>query len=413
MFINILLIWSIFEFTNWINYIFIYFKLLKTTKKSINEKQINNYIDEIKNCNKNEIENIIISSISYEKNILIKKNYENLENLTISLTEINYIIKKYMLCNKLEYRIDEIREIIENKLNIKFIDSNNNNNYIINEWGQIFIYFTFIPLFLSLFLNSVSSLIHYYMIYFLKFKYEIFDNNSLGILHNSYDPNKKTILFIHGFGFGYIPYINSLIQLQKNYNLIIIILPNISSYLYSSDILFDDHKIINLIYNFIKKYNYNELTILSHSFGTLISHMLMNDKRSKIIKKNVSIDPVYFFINYYKTQKYAQFPCYNKTNFILYLFDSFINYLIYDSIYLKYICYRYLCGPKYWIYKYNNFNKYIFIFHKHDYVINAESIYDKIKNETDSYFFGTTDSTHGTILFSNKLFYKLIEIIEK
>ena len=411
MFINILLIWSILEFTNWINYIFIYFKLLKTTKKSINEKQINNFINEIKNSNKDEIENIIISSISHEKNFLIKKNYEKFENLKLSLTDINFIIKKYILCNKLEHRIDEIREIIENKLDIKFIDSN--NNYIINNWGEIFIYFTFIPLFLSLFIKSVSSLIHYYLIYFLKFKYEIFDNNSLGILHNGYDPNKKTILFIHGFGFGYIPYINSLIQLQKNYNLILIILPNISYYLYSSDILFDDNKIINLIYNFIKKYNYNKITLLSHSFGTFIAHMLMIDKRSKIIKKNISIDPIYFFTNYNKIQNHAEFPCYNKTNFILYLFDSFINYLIYDSIYLKYICYRYLCGPKYWIYKCNNFNRYIFIFHKHDYVINAEAIYDKIKNETESYFLDTNNSTHGTILFNNKIFYKLIELIEK
>ena len=251
------------------------------------------------------------------------------------------------------------------------------------------------------------------MIYFLKFKYEVIDNNSLGILHNNYDPNKKTILFIHGFGFGYIPYINTLIQLQKNYNLIIIVLPNISSYLYSHNILFDDQKIINLIYDFIKKNNYDKITILSHSFGTLIAHILMKDKRSKIIKKNISIDPAYFFTNYYKLQKHAEFPCYNKTNTILYLFDSFINYLIYDSIYLKYVCYRYLYGPKYWIYDNYNFNKYIFILHKYDYAIDAELIYEKNKNNTDSYLIDSPNATHGTILFDNKLYYKLIEIIEK
>ena len=274
MLINILLIWSIFELLNWINYIFIYFKLLKKDKKLINKKQINNFINEIKNSNKDEIQNIIKSSISYEKNNLIKKNYENLDISTLSLIEINNIIKKYVLCNKFDDRINEIRELIENKLDIKFID-NTNNKYIINTWGESFIYFTFIPLFLSLFLKSLLSSLQYYMIYFLKFKYEVIDNNSLGILHNNYDPNKKTILFIHGFGFGYIPYINTLIQLQKNYNLIIIVLPNISSYLYSHNILFDDQKIINLIYDFIKKNNYDKITILSHSFGTLIAHILM------------------------------------------------------------------------------------------------------------------------------------------
>ena len=65
MLINILLIWSIFELLNWINYIFIYFKLLKKDKKLINKKQINNFINEIKNSNKDEIQNIIKSSISY------------------------------------------------------------------------------------------------------------------------------------------------------------------------------------------------------------------------------------------------------------------------------------------------------------------------------------------------------------
>ena len=59
MLINILLIWSIFELLNWINYIFIYFKLLKKDKKLINKKQINNFINEIKNSNKDEIQNII------------------------------------------------------------------------------------------------------------------------------------------------------------------------------------------------------------------------------------------------------------------------------------------------------------------------------------------------------------------
>ena len=93
MLINILLIWSIFELLNWINYIFIYFKLLKKDKKLINKKQINNFINEIKNSNKDEIQNIIKSSISYEKNNLIKKNYENLDISTLSLIEINNIKK--------------------------------------------------------------------------------------------------------------------------------------------------------------------------------------------------------------------------------------------------------------------------------------------------------------------------------
>jgi hypothetical protein len=412
MLTNILLYWSLLEFLNWINYIFIYFKLLKKNKLVLNKKQINNLIFGIKNSSSDEIEKIIKTSISYEKNNLIKKNNDNLEISSLSLIEINNIIKKYILYNKFENKIDEIREIIESKLDINFED-NNNNRYIINEWGNNFIYFSFIPLFLSLFFKIIFNSIHYYMIYFLKLNYKVIENNSLGILYNQNDPNKKTLLFIHGFGFGYFPYINSLIKLSKNYNIIILILPNISSYLYSKDISLDHLKIIDYLYDFIEKHEYKKIIMMAHSFGTFISHIIMKNKRSKIIQKNIVIDPTYFFIDYTKIQKHAEFPCYNKKNIIFYLIDSFVNYLIYDSIYLKNVCYRYLCGPKYWIYDSNNLKKHIFIFHKHDYVVNAELTYEKIKNNNESYLIETENASHGTILFDSKLYYKLIEIIEK
>jgi len=412
MLTNILLFWSLLELFNWINYLFIYFRLLKKNKLLLGKNKSNNLIDGLKNSTRDEIINIIRGCISYEKNNLIKLNYENVEVEKLSTIEINDIIKKYIINSKFEDKIDEIREVIENKLNIKF-ENNTNNRYIINEWGNKFIYFNFLPLFLSLFLKLTFNSLHYYMIYILKFNCKIYDNKSLGILYNNYDPNKKTLLFIHGFGFGYYPYLSSIHKLYKDYNMIILILPNISSFLYSKHIFFDYEKIINLLYDFIIKYKYNKVIILSHSFGTLISHMIMKDKRSKIIEKNITIDPTYFFIDYNKIQKHADFPCYNKKNIFLYLLDSFINYLIYDSIYLKNLCYRNLCGPKYWIYDSINFKKYIFIFHKYDYVINAEKIYDKIKNDNDAYLIETHNASHGTILFNKNLHYKLIELIEK
>ena len=194
MFINLLLIWSIFELVNWINYIFIYFKLLTKSKKILGENEINNFINGIANSNEEELKNIIRASISHEKNNLIKNNYENLEVSSLSLIEINNIIRKYILNNKFEDNIDKIRDIIEHKLDIKFED-NNNNRYVISEWGNIFISYSFIPLFLNLFTKLIFNSIHYYIIYFLKFKYELYEDNSLGILYNNYDSNKKTILF--------------------------------------------------------------------------------------------------------------------------------------------------------------------------------------------------------------------------
>jgi hypothetical protein len=414
MFINILLYWSILELINWINYIFIYFNLLKINKKTISEKKIDKIINEINNCNKDDIENMIKASITYEKSNLIKKSNENLEINNLSLIEINDIIKINILCGKHENRIDEIREIIENKLDIKFYENENFNRYIIDDWYSNYLYFSFVPLFLSLIQKTILNSIQYYMIYYLKFNYEICGNNSLGILYNNYDKNKKTILFIHGFGFGYFPYINSLIRLHKDYNIIIIILPNISSFLYSKDYLLNNNKIKNLIFNFIKKHRYKKIITLSHSFGTIITNILIKDKKFNMIKKNILIDPVYFFTSYYKIKKHAEFPCYNKNNFILYLLDKFVNYLIYDSIYLKHICYRYLCGPKDWkFYDNKKYNKCVFIFHKYDYVVDAESIYNKLKDNTESYLIESDYATHGTILFNKNMYAQLIDIIEK
>jgi hypothetical protein len=417
-------------------------------------------MNEINNCKKDDIVNIIKASITYEKSNMVKKNYDGLEIENLSLREINNIIKINILCGKYENKVNIIREIIENKLDIKFdgtdkmladtsgapsastgysfvdtsgapsastgysfvdqslslksVKDKNLNRYIIDDWYSNYFYFSFFPLFLSLIQKIILNSIHYYMMYYLKFNYKICENNSLGILYNNNNKNKKTILFIHGFGFGYFPYINSLLRLHKDYNLIIIILPNISSFLYSKDYLFDNNKIKNSILNFIKKNKYKKIITLSHSFGTIISNILIKDKKFNMINKNILIDPVYFFTSYYKIKKHAEFPCYNKNNFILYLIDNFINYLIYDSIYLKHICYRYLCGPKDWdFYDNKNYNKSVFIFHKYDYVIDAESIYNKLKDNSESYLIETDYATHGTVLFNKDMHSQLIEIIEK
>jgi hypothetical protein len=413
MLINILLAWSIIELINWINYIFIYLNLLKTTTININEKKIDNIIEEIKDCTKNEIENLIRVSIIYNKDNLVIKNDTSLQINDLSLFEINYIIEKNILCNKKLDKIDEVRELIETKLNIKF-NNVNQNRYIINEWGNLFFYFSFYPIFIILIKKLIFTLINSYMIYYLKFKYKILEGNNIGFLYNNYDSNKKTIFFIHGFGFSYIPYINILLKLEAKYNLVIVILPNISSYLYSTDIKLDIKKIVNYIYDFIELNNYKKFSILSHSFGTLISYNMIKDKRSKIVEKNISVDPIYFYRFHYKSQRHIQFPCYEKNNIIMYLFDNFINYLIYDSIYLKCICYRHLLCPTYWIYfnKNYNYNKFIFIFHKNDYVIDSELLYEQLKNKAKTYILDSDDSTHGTILFNETKFEQLFNILK-
>jgi len=412
---TIILIISILEFCNWINYIIIYHKLLKPQKKIINQQQINSLINAIKNTSKNELENILKTSISYDINKFDSISDE-VDISTLSLNEINNIIRNNILCNQYLDKINDIREIIENKLNLKFsnLDSDN-NKYIVYEWGKTYFNFTFNPLILTLIIKTIFNFLHYMMIYIYKFNYKVVDNNSIGFLYNNYDPTKKTLLFIHGFGFSYFPYFPVLLKLSKTYNIIIVILPNISYFLYSSQNVFLlKNKLNNLIYDFLISHNYNNIVIISHSFGSLISSILFKDKRSSLFQKNISIDPIYFYKDYCKIHKHAENPCYSKNNIFQYLFDKLINFLIYNSIYLKNISYRYFCGPTYWIYDSTDVinDKFIFIFHKYDYVVSAETVYDNIKDFTKSFMIDTPDSSHGNILFNSHKYHHLINLIE-
>ena len=74
------------------------------------------------------------------------------------------------------------------------------------------------------------------MVLIMKFKYKVTLKSKIGYLYKNRDLNKKDLIFIHGFGLGYIPYIRRLLTLDKKFNLVIMILPNISSYTYYDDI---------------------------------------------------------------------------------------------------------------------------------------------------------------------------------
>jgi uncharacterized membrane protein len=107
--------------------------------------------DEIKDSSTIDC-NSILKVINDEKHETYPKKTQepNLEINNLSLREINDIIKINILCGKYENKINEIREIIENKLDITFYENTNSNRYIINDWCSNYLYFNFVPLFLLL-----------------------------------------------------------------------------------------------------------------------------------------------------------------------------------------------------------------------------------------------------------------------
>ena len=110
---------------------------------------------------------------------------------------------------------------IEAKLGYTF-EISNIDRYLYRKWGSNFIKFSFRPLILQIPLKIFIMSIHLLFTVYLGFKWE--QINKIGFLSKKIDPNKKNIIFIHGLGFGYVPYFLMLMELSKKYNLIIIVL---------------------------------------------------------------------------------------------------------------------------------------------------------------------------------------------
>jgi hypothetical protein len=231
-------------------------------------------------------------------------------------------------------------------------------------------------------------------------------------LYNITDPNKKIVLFIHGFGFGYLPYIRKLLQLNKKYNLIIVTLPNISGFTYCNSFFPSNTVVINSFYDFFIKMNIKNVNILSHSFGTYITEIIRKDLRSSLfLDKIIMIDPIIFWIGCFKMNIHIDNPYIDNSTYISYLYSIFTNFLIYQCLYLKFICYRLMFGPAFWIYDSSEIeNKNILlVLEKNDYVIPAEIIYNKLNNNVNHHYI--QNATHGSVLLDSNFNNKFNNII--
>ena len=413
--------WLLLELINWFTYLFIYIKITSPKFMYYKQKDTDSIINRIDKLSKDELEYVLKGCIVYDK--ISHCNIESEINLQLlSLIEIKNLIGYSLFgieindidsSNK-NLLIQILINKIEDKLNYKF-QNNKTNKYLYRKWGTNFIKFSFRPLILQLPIRIIIFLVHNWFIYKLNFTYKLI--NKIGFLYSLSDPNKETIVFIHGLGFGYIPYLQLLIELREKYNLIIIILPNISSYSYYDDInyaYFPPLQLLNdVIYNFIESKNLNNIILLSHSFGTYITQILRKDSRNVLFKKIIMVDPIIFWIGCFKMSLHVDNPLIRKFPIHHYLADNILNFLIYQCIYLKYVCYRVMFGPDFWIYdakELTNTNITI-ILEKCDYIIPAELLYNKIKNDSKCYYFDSDDVSHGTVLMDKKYLPDILEII--
>jgi pimeloyl-ACP methyl ester carboxylesterase len=424
LFLKIIKYWLLFELINWFTYLFIYIKIVSPKFLKYKENDTIKIIERIDKLSKKEIEYIISGSIIYDKIshcTIINNNFDittiskfemiNLIGYSLFGLEINDIYNN----SKLIIIINLVKKI-EKKLGYEF-KLEDTDRYLYRKWGSNFITFSFRPLILRIPLKFFINIIHLLFTLILGFKWE--KHNQIGFLSKPTDPNKKNLVFIHGLGFGYIPYFRILMELNKKYNLIIIVLPNISSYNYSDNFNYAYFpqltQIANTFYKFLELKNINKTMILSHSFGTYITQILRKDLRSIILDKIIMIDPIIFWIGCFKMTLHIENPLIKKFPLHLYIIDNIISFMIYQCLYLKYVCFRVMFGPDFWIYDASELsNKNItIILEKGDYIIPAELLYEKIKNKVKCYYFDSDNMTHGTILLENKYSEQLLKIIEE
>jgi len=364
--------------------------------------------------NSNEIEHIIKGSILYDKRTHEKINIEEFNIKILSRREIINLIgySLFGIEQSEIYQSNEIDKIyrlvikIESILGFEF-NSYDTNRYLYRSWGRDFIHFNFRPLIFQIPIRLMMNIFHYYMIYIKKFKYRICPKSKIGYLYKPSTPDKKNLIFIHGFGLAYIPYIRRLLMLDEKFNLIIMILPNISSYTYYDDIqcgYFPSHYLIkNSFYEFIDYVQVKNINILSHSFGTYITQIIRNDDRNQIINKIILVDPIIFWIGCFKMSLYIDKIAQRGTSLIAWGLEILTNYLIYKCLYLRYICYRVMFGPDFLIYDSTELEEknVMIVLEYNDRVIPADILYEKIKNKKISHYY-LNDAEHGSLLLSSK-----------
>lgn len=424
IFIKIIKYWLIGELVNWITYLFIYIKIISPRFLKFKKYDTIKIIERIDKLNKNEIEHIISGCVTYNKitHTYIDHNDFNIKNMS-KIEIINLIgyslfgieINDIYSSSKLSIILELVKKI-EMRLDYEF-KLNNDDRYLYRKWGSNFIKFSFRPLILQIPLKIFINLIHIIFTWYLGFKWEKF--NQIGFLSKKNDPSKKNLVFIHGLGFGYVPYFRILMELNKKYNLVIMVLPNISSYTFneSYNYAYFPHlsQLSDTFYDFLKLKNINNTMILSHSFGTYITQILRKDSKSVIFNKIILVDPIIFWIGCFKMSLHVENPLIKKYPLHLYIIDNVLAFMIYQCLYLKYVCFRVMFGPDFWIYDVNELagSNITIILEKADYIIPAELLYNKINGIIKCHYFDSDDMVHGSILMENKYINKMIEIIDE
>lgn len=368
----------------------------------------------------NWIADYLIDNLTTDELMLLVRNYVKNKDDTkiVSITDIKYDnafkFVTFMLFMKSLWQLssDELAQAklimprFEKKFGIKFEPGLNDQLHLLKFGANKFTTYPKPVLFYTV--AGIVKYCSYLMITCYGFKYYRSPLSGMVYFYKNTMKSRDYVLFIHGFGFGPMPYITELYKLSKSQNVIFCILPNISNVTYHSyfdnltyEVLFPSYNNLrNDVLNIINEFKIKQLDLIGHSFGTMVMGMLLNDKRIiKYIGSNVFIDPVCFIDGTYKIFRYMDDPIDDQGNFRSFL----MTYLIYKDVYVNYVTRRFLYGPEYWITDHNmikNKNNLI-ILSENDVIVPSEILHEKLADKDNTEIMMLKNAYHADIILTN------------
>jgi hypothetical protein len=145
------------------------------------------------------------------------------------------------------------------------------------------------------------------------------------------------------------------------------------------------------------KFNINKIDMIAHSFGTIIVSGLLNIDTNNKIGKVVMIEPACFFQRFQSIYRFVNNP---PTNTFL---SNFVGYTVYADMYVKYIIDRYLHGPDFWIYDYNDIksDRFLFILSENDEIVTTKVLLKNMVNYNINHIV-IENCSHAELFLSSK-----------
>lgn len=354
------------------------------------------YINYISSMSQDNLKEWVINNIRpKDKTNMITLEHVDKHRISKFLSFNIYNKSFKLLDNSEKHKIDIIVMEIENKLGVTFIDRCD-HEYEYYKFGHNQIVCTYKP---TIFYSALYLIKKYTYGILIKAGFECHKVNSVKYFYKKVNENNNYTMFIHGLGFGSTPYLNFILSLSKKTNIIVPILPNISNMEFDDKHMFPDYSAIvstfTEIINNVGITEDNSLNIIGHSFGTIITAILLSDNNFyKYVNKKVLVDPVCFINKYYKVFKYLDDP-YDGGKTI----NKMFNACVYDDIYVRYATQRFLCGLKFWITDMSILQNSLVILSGQDKIVPSHDILQTLQeNEIPSII--SEDAIHGQIFTS-------------